>query len=141
MTPATSIPISWHTLAATTPLSPVMIFTSTPSWDSWATAAPASALGRSAKVRKPIRVSWRSSPVVIAEVPAGRSRVATATTRSPSAKSLSNVLCAPSGRAGHLAKTASGAPLVMSSGPPSGRATSTEHICRSWSNGSIPRRR
>ena len=92
MTPATSIPISRHTLAATTPLSPVMIFTSTPSRDNWATAAPASGLGRSAKVRKPASVSWRSSCVVMAEVPAGRSRVATAMTRSPSAKSLSRVV-------------------------------------------------
>ena len=141
MTPATSIPMSWHTLAATTPLSPVMIFTSTPSSDSWATAVPASALGRSTNVRKPVKVSWRSSSAVMAEVPAGRSRVATATTRSPSAKSLSSVACAPAGRAGHLAKTASGAPLVMSSGPPSGPATSTELICRSWSNGRIPSRR
>ena len=64
--------MSEHTLAATRPLSPVMIFTSTPSRSSWAMEAPASAFGRSAKVRKPSSVSPCSSAAVSAVDALGR---------------------------------------------------------------------
>ena len=75
--------MSEHTLAATRPLSPVMIFTSTPSRWSWAMDEPASALGRSAKVRNPTSASPCSSPAVSASATSAE-RAATATTRAPS---------------------------------------------------------
>ena len=56
--------MSAHTLAATRPLSPVMIFTSTPSRWSWAMDEPASAFGRSANVRNPTSANPRSSAAV-----------------------------------------------------------------------------
>ena len=64
--------MSEHTLAATRPLSPVMIFTSTPSRWSWAMDEPASAFGRSAKVRNPTSASPCSSSAVSAVDALGR---------------------------------------------------------------------
>ncbi len=85
--PARARPMSRQTLAATIPLSPVMILTSTPRRSSWAIDAPASALGRSAKVRKPTRMQVALVGGLGAAVAPvlSRSRVATATTRAPSA--------------------------------------------------------
>ena len=58
--------MSEHTLAATRPLSPVMIFTVTPRRSSCAMEAPASVFGRSAKIKNPCKViacSW--APVIV----------------------------------------------------------------------------
>ena len=106
--------MSEHTLAATRPLSPVMIFTSTPSCSSWAMEEPASAFGRSAKVRKPSNVRPCSSSAVSASTPSA-GRVATATTRAPSENSASSAGRAPSGTFTHRSSTTSGAPLVIRS--------------------------
>jgi hypothetical protein len=59
--PATAMPMSWQTLPATVPLSRVMILTAMPRPASSATAAPASALGRSTNVRKPSSCKSRPS--------------------------------------------------------------------------------
>ena len=98
---------------------------------------PASAFGRSAKVRNPSNVSPCSSSAVSASMPSAE-RVATATTRAPSENSASSADRAPSGTFTHRSSTTSGAPLVITSGWPSGSFTSTEASCRSWSKGRTP---
>ena len=84
-TPSTCMPMSRQTLAATAPLSPVMILTAMPSRLSSRIAAPASGLGRSMKVRKPTKVRSCSSAGVGEAV--AKFLVAIATTRAPLAKS------------------------------------------------------
>ena len=87
--------------------------------------SPASAFGRSAKVKKPSNTSFCSSAAVSASMPwAGR--LATATTLAPSENSASNVERALSGTATQRSRTTSGAPLVITSGPLSGSLTRTE---------------
>ena len=100
---------------------------------------PASAFGRSAKVRNPTSVIPCSSSAVSACTPWAE-RAATATTRAPSEKSDSSAGRAPSGTLTQRSRTTSGAPLVISSGLPAGSLTSTEASCRSWSKGRTPSR-
>ena len=125
--------MSRQTLAATVPLSPVMILTVTPRDASRAIDVPASGLGRSTKVRNPTRRRsvLGSSP---APVRPSASRSATATTRAPSANSRSRVVRRLAGNAEQRARTASGAPLTTSVVRPPRRA-STEASWRSWSKG------
>ena len=139
-TPVDSTPMSEQSLDATRPLSPVMIFTSTPSPRSRAIDVPASCFGRSANVRNPTSASPSSSAAVGASTPEP-SRTATATTRDPSANSPSMTSCAVTGTSEHRASTDSGAPLTTSRGSPPGSSTRTDANCRSWSNGKMPRRR
>ncbi len=123
--PVQSSPMSAHTLAATRPLSPVMILTSIPRARSFSSELPASAFGRSAKVRNPSSTRPCSSVVVTVSAP-GADRLATATTRAPWANSPSRTARAPAGTDTHRPSTTSGAPLVTSREVPSGAATSTD---------------
>jgi hypothetical protein len=117
-------------LAATMGLSPVMTLTVMPRAPSLAIEVPASALGRSMKVRKPSRCRPCSS-AALGVVSPGASRVATAMTRAPSANRRARVACASAGTSAQRARTASGAPLVTSSVAPVGVRTATEASWRS----------
>ena len=112
--------MSRQTLAATMPLSPVMILTAMPSALSLAIDAPASAFGRSTKVRKPARCS-RARPPAVGPVEAGRGAGgdrdhAGAVGEQP----LEHGRRPRPGRRRSGRARASGAPLVTSSVAPSG---------------------
>ena len=89
-TPFTPRPSWVHTVVATTPLSPVITFTSIPMAARRASEFAASAFGRSMNVRKPSRCRSRSSalvgPAPVAGVASVNGLLATATTRAPTAK-------------------------------------------------------
>ena len=87
--PSDCMPRSAQTFSATRPLSPVTILTVTPSFASRSSDRAASALGGSAKQRKPRSSrSCSSAGVSARRSPAGL--VATATTRLPAANSSSS---------------------------------------------------
>ena len=134
--PVTTVPGSRPTspqrCAATWPLSPVTILTVIPSRASRASDSLTSGLTGSVKQRKPSRERSRSSSLLRWSAASGR--LATATTRVPEAKSSSRVACAWAGTVVQRARTASGAPLEISSRPCCVSAR-TEASCRSWSKG------
>ena len=127
-------PISSQTLAATSPLSPVMIFTSMPRRRSRSMDWAASSFTRSAKVKSPssVRLVSRSGLSVVG-VASGR--LATAITLVPWLKSSSRRDRVEAVTSRQWLSTASGAPLVIISSSSDPRRTSTETIWRSWSNG------
>ncbi len=128
--------MSRQTLTATVPLSPVMTFTAMPSSLSLAIDAPASALGRSTNVRKPASCRSCSSPLSTAASP-GTSRVATATTRAPSANRPSSMARARGGDVDAAGEDGLGRALRDEQRRAAvGRSTSTLTSWRSWSNGS-----